>query len=329
MDYPVPFYNHKNDSIQCQICPHRCVLKDGKWGICKVRKVENRKLVATNYAEVTSISLDPIEKKPLYHYMPGKNILSIGSFGCNMTCSFCQNHEISQQRPKSDCLSVERLCTTLNELSDNIGVAFTYNEPLMWYEYVYDASRRIKEKYSGKKIVLVTNGYINEEPLMKLLPYIDAMNIDLKGYTNNYYRRICGANLNPVLNTIKLVANKVHLEITTLLVRDENDSLEEVEQIAKFIAELNADIPLHLSRYFPRYKLENQATEIDVLIKAQQIAKKYLNYVYIGNVGNIDQNTYCPYCQELLIQRNLYTSKRLIKEARCPKCGKDIPIILN
>lgn len=329
MEAPVLFYKQKNELTRCELCPHFCILSEGKWGRCNVRTIQHGQLVATNYANVTSAAFDPIEKKPLYHFMPGTNVLSMGSFGCNMTCSFCQNYEISQHKPKSETLSVEELCQILSERLDTIGIAFTYNEPFMWYEYVYEVAKKIKELMPHQKIVIVTNGYINEAPLMKLLPYVDAMNIDLKGYTNHYYRKICGANLTPVLETIKLVANKVHLEITTLLVSEENDSFEEVENIAKFIAGINPNIPLHLSRYFPKYKLENQATEIEVLIKAREIARKFLNYVYIGNVATVDQNTYCPHCQELLVKRNLYNSEVRLSEPWCPVCGKKIEMVLG
>lgn len=329
MEAPVLFYKQKNELTRCELCPHFCILSEGKWGRCNVRTIQHGQLVATNYANVTSAAFDPIEKKPLYHFMPGNNVLSMGSFGCNMTCSFCQNYEISQHKPKSETLSVEELCQILSERLDTIGIAFTYNEPFMWYEYVYEVAKKIKELMPHQKIVIVTNGYINEAPLMKLLPYVDAMNIDLKGYTNHYYRKICGANLTPVLETIKLVANKVHLEITTLLVSEENDSFEEVENIAKFIAGINPNIPLHLSRYFPKYKLENQATEIEVLIKAREIARKFLNYVYIGNVATVDQNTYCPHCQELLVKRNLYNSEVRLSEPWCPACGKKIEMVLG
>ncbi|MCU7197021.1 AmmeMemoRadiSam system radical SAM enzyme [Turicibacter sanguinis] len=329
MDAPVLFYKGKKDLIQCELCSHLCILSEGKWGRCKVRTVHDGQLIATNFGKVTSAAFDPIEKKPLYHFMPGTCILSIGSFGCNMTCSFCQNYEISQHQPHSKTLPVEQLCQILSEQPNHVGVAFTYNEPFMWYEYVYEAAKKIKQTMPHQKIVMVTNGYINQSPLMKLLPYIDAMNIDLKGYTNQYYRKICGAKLNPVLETIKLVANKVHLEITTLLVSDENDSLEEVEEIAKFIASINPNIPFHLSRYFPKYKLNHQATKIEVLIKAKAIARNYLNYVYIGNVANLNQNTYCPDCQELLIERNLYESKVFLTEPKCPTCGAKIEMILT
>jgi len=282
--------------------------------------------VAINYGEVTSMGVDPIEKKPLYHFKPSKDILSIGSFGCNMTCSFCQNYEISQGRPQTEYISIEKLIDMIPSIENNVGVAFTYNEPFMWYEYIYDAAKRIKENNSNTSVVVVTNGYINEEPLMKLLPYVDAMNIDLKGYTNRYYNKICGAKLEPVLETIKIANEHCHVEITTLLVSEENDSVEEAREIAKFIASVNENIPLHLSRYFPRYKMENSATKIEKITKARTEAQKYLKYVYVGNVQGTDNNTYCPKCNELLIKRNGYTTEVLIKENKCEKCGEEINI---
>ncbi|HEX9025158.1 MAG TPA: AmmeMemoRadiSam system radical SAM enzyme [Clostridium sp.] len=328
MDAKIPFYEELKDNIRCWICPHNCILDEGKFGICRVRTLKSNLPIAINYGEVTSMGIDPIEKKPLYHFKPSKDILSIGSFGCNMTCSFCQNYEISQGRPETQYMNIEKLIGVIQSIENNVGVAFTYNEPLMWYEYIYDAAKDIKENNPDTSVVVVTNGYINEEPLLKLLPYVDAMNIDLKGYTNRYYNKICGAKLEPVLETIKIANKHCHIELTTLLVSDENDSLEEVREIAKFIASINVNIPLHLSRYFPRYKMENAATQIEKITEAQNEARKYLKYVYVGNVEGVDNNTYCPKCNELLIKRNGYNTQVLIKENKCEKCGEEINIHL-
>ena len=328
MDYPVPFFERKQDRIQCLICPHKCLISEGKTGICRVRTVQNNQLMVINYGEVTSAAVDPIEKKPLYHFKQGKNILSLGSFGCNMTCSFCQNYEISQHRPKTDTLSIDELSEALASVENNAGIAYTYNEPLMWYEYVYDTAKELKRRNPDTSVVIVTNGYVNEEPLMKLLSYVDAMNIDLKGYSNRYYQKICGAQLDPVLETIRRANDYIHIEITTLLVTDEFDALEEVEQIAQFLASINPDIPLHLSRYFPRYKMKNEATNVDIMAQAVAVAKKYLNYVYIGNVAGADTNTYCPNCHERLIERHQYETRCLIHESKCPTCHIPIPIKL-
>ncbi|EHI98812.1 Radical SAM domain protein [Clostridium sp. DL-VIII] len=328
MDVKIPFYEEEKDKIRCKICPHNCIIAENKFGVCRVRTVKSNIPVAVNYGEVTSMAVDPIEKKPLYHYKPSKEILSIGSFGCNMTCSFCQNYEISQGKPKTQYVNIEKLLDIIKKLENNAGIAFTYNEPFMWYEYMYDAAKNIKENNSDTNVVVVTNGYINEEPLMKLLPYVDAMNIDLKGYTNRYYNNICGAKLEPVLETIKRCNDHCHVEITTLLVSEENDSLEEARQIAEFIASVNENIPLHLSRYFPRYKMENEATKVEIIKEAQDEAKKYLKYVYIGNVQGVDNNTYCPKCNELLVERNGYYTKVFMKDNKCEKCGEIINIII-
>lgn len=328
MDYKILFYDRLEDKVRCRVCPHNCLIDDGKYGICRVRTVKNEEPVAINYGEVTSIAVDPIEKKPLYHFKPSKNILSIGSFGCNMTCSFCQNYEISQGRPTTQFTSIEELISIIPKIENNVGVAFTYNEPMMWYEYMYDAAMKIKEHNKDTSIVVVTNGYINEEPLKKLLPYVDAMNIDLKGYTNKYYNKVCGAKLEPVLKTIKRCNDHCHVEITTLLVSDENDSLDEVHEIAQFIASVNKDMPLHLSRYFPRYKMENEATKVEKLLLAEEEAKKYLRYVYIGNISGIENNTYCPKCNATLIKRTGYNTEVNIIDNRCYSCGEKINIII-
>ncbi|WP_271813164.1 AmmeMemoRadiSam system radical SAM enzyme [Clostridium beijerinckii] len=328
MEKKIPFYEEVKDKVRCRICPHNCLIDEEKFGICGVRTLKSKIPIAINYGEVTSMGVDPIEKKPLYHFKPSKDILSIGSFGCNMTCSFCQNYEISQGKPQTQYISVEKLMDIIPTIENNIGVAFTYNEPFMWYEYMYDAAKGIKENNADTSVVVVTNGYINEEPLKKILPYVDAMNIDLKGYTNRYYNNICGAKLEPVLETIKRCSEYCHVEITTLLVSEENDSLEEARQIAEFIASVDKNIPLHLSRYFPRYKMENEATKIEKITEAQNEAKKYLKHVYVGNVQGVDNNTYCDNCNELLIERNGYSTNVFIKDNKCQKCGEEINIIL-
>lgn len=278
------YYEKINYKIHCFLCPHHCVIEEGNLGKCNVRIHKNGELYTINYGEITSASLDPIEKKPLYYFKPHSQIFSIGSFGCNFSCDFCQNYSISQYKSKSDYVSKENLVKTAVNMKDNIGIAFTYNEPSILYEYVLDTSKLLKEKAPDKSVVLVTNGYINQEPLKNLLPYVDAMNIDLKSYSDKFYKNICGGNLKPVLETIETAAKSCHIEITTLLVSGENDNLDEIEEIAKFLSSINRDIPLHLTRYFPRYKLNNPATNIDFMKKAQDTAKKYLNKVLLGNI---------------------------------------------
>ncbi|MEG0372018.1 MAG: AmmeMemoRadiSam system radical SAM enzyme [Clostridium sp.] len=328
MDSKILFYEKIGDKIRCRVCPHNCFIDEGRFGVCRLRTLKNGEPIVINYGEVTSMAVDPIEKKPIYHYKPSMDILSVGSFGCNMTCSFCQNHEISQNRPATQFVSIEKLISIIPTIENNVGVAFTYNEPMMWYEYMYDASKKIKEHNKDTSVVVVTNGYINQEPLRKLLPYVDAMNIDLKAYTNNYYSKVCGGALEPVLETIKRCNDNCHIEITTLLVSDENDSLEEVREIAQFIASVNENIPLHLSRYFPRYNMYNEATKIEKITAAQNEANKYLKYVYIGNVESVDNNTYCPKCNALLVNRNGYSVEVHINEGKCNVCKEKINIII-
>lgn len=278
------FYEELKDKIHCKLCPHNCVIENGHYGKCNVRTNEEGKLYTTNYGEITSAALDPIEKKPLYYFRPNTMIFSVGSFGCNFKCSFCQNYSISQFKAKSEYVPPEGLVEAILTIKDNIGVAYTYNDPSIWYEYVYDSAKLLKETNQNSVVVLVTNGYINEEPLRKLLPYVDAMNIDLKSFNEEYYKKLCGGRLEPVLKAIEIAAKSCHVEITTLLVSGENDNLKEVEEIAKFLSAIDKDIPLHLSRYFPRYKFENAATDMAFMYEAEAVATRYLNRVKLGNI---------------------------------------------
>ncbi|SHJ28217.1 pyruvate formate lyase activating enzyme [Clostridium cavendishii DSM 21758] len=293
------YYERKNNMIYCKLCPHRCHLLEGQLGICQVRKAEKHnnnelKLYTLNYGAITSIALDPIEKKPLSKFYPGSYIVSVGSFGCNFKCSFCQNYSISQYKPEYKDINSKELLKLINDTKEEyknmniIGLAFTYNEPSIWYEYILQTSKFIKENQPDLKIVLVTNGFINEEPLKELLPYVDAMNIDLKGDAE-YYKRLCFGRLEPVLNTIKVAHSQgVHIEISSLLVQDENTSVEIIEEIGDFLSELDKDIPLHISRYFPNYKLSNEATDIVQIRNAYKSLKSKLNNVYVGNVSRED-----------------------------------------
>lgn len=280
------YYQNEENCIRCLLCPHKCAIKPGKSGRCSVRVNNDGVLQTINYGEITAIGLDPIEKKPLYHFYPGKNILSVGTFGCNFSCDFCQNYSIAQYKSESQYLSPDDLIKMCIEAENNIGIAFTYNEPSIWYEYIYETAKKLKEKYPKFKVVLVTNGFIEKEPLEKLLPYVDAMNIDLKSFSQEYYRKVCGGDLAPVLRTIELASKHCHVEVTTLLVSDLNDSKEEVEKIAGFLGSINKDIPLHLSRYFPTYKMKQPPTDIKLMERRKKEAKRYLNYVYLGNVPN-------------------------------------------
>lgn len=272
--------------ITCRTCHHLCSLDEHQVGLCGARSNEEGKIIPINYGLLTSIALDPIEKKPLMRFYPRSKILSVGSFGCNLKCQFCQNHEISMaSKEKANARYVppeDIVMAAVDLLSrNNIGIAYTYNEPLVGYEYVRDCAMLAKEK--GLKNVVVTNGCFLRETVEEIIPYIDAFNIDLKGFTNEFYKKI-GGDLETVKNFIALAAESSHVEVTTLIIPGENDSEEEIECLSKFIAGINTNIPLHISRFFPCYKMQDKnPTEVKKVYKLADVARKNLNYVYEGN----------------------------------------------
>ena len=277
----------------CWLCPHRCHLSDGQTGFCRARQNQGGIIRSLSYGLLTSAALDPIEKKPLYHFRPGSMILSLGSFGCNLRCPFCQNYTISQagrdgfegQQLPMDRTSPKEIVAAaqrLEETSGNIGVAFTYNEPLVGYEFVYDTARLLKE--AGLAVVLVTNGQIEKDPWLHLLPYVDAVNIDLKGFTQSFYDWI-GGDLKTTKAAIEMAAEQgVHVEVTTLVIPGRNDRDEEMAAEAEWLAGLSAELPLHLSRYFPRYFSDIPMTPAETLQRLRRIAGARLRFVHLGNV---------------------------------------------
>lgn len=320
------YYERAEDNkVRCRLCPHGCLISEGRTGICRVRKNEAGKLYSVNYGCISSIAMDPVEKKPLYHFYPGSYILSVGSLGCNFKCKFCQNYQIAQEDSMTERITPHDLVEIGCSRSDNIGIAYTYNEPSIWYEFVYDTAVLAKDK--GLKNVLVTNGFINKEPLYRLLPYIDAMNIDIKSYNEQYYRDICSGMLDPVKRTVEIACNACHVEITTLIVTGLNDKPEEIDCLSKYLSSIDKNIPLHLTRYFPKYKLTNEPTPVDTLLTARDIARRHLNYVYVGNVWDADSTTYCPGCGKPLIKRQETVSMEGIQNGRCKYCGQVIPVI--
>ncbi len=332
MNQEALFYEKNNSGrISCRLCPRQCEIEPGKSGFCRVRENIQGVLYATNYGECSAYGLDPIEKKPLYHFYPGSLIMSLGTKGCNLHCGFCQNWQIAHGNPKTVYLSpdkaVESALSGNNKGNDCIGLAYTYSEPFIWYEYVYDTA--VIAKAAGLRNVMVTNGYVNQEPLRKILPYIDAMNIDVKGFTDKYYSQICAGQLLPVMKTVEAAVGQCHVEITTLLVPGLNDSPREIETLAKWLAGLDKNIPLHFSRYFPGYKFDLQPTPVETIKNAVNIAKMHLNYVYAGNASELDlSNTLCPDCSGLLIRRSGYGVELLgLKEDCCIYCGYKIKII--
>ncbi|MGI6622216.1 MAG: AmmeMemoRadiSam system radical SAM enzyme [Acetivibrionales bacterium] len=274
-----------NGVVHCQLCPHNCHIRPDKKGICKVRANSDGELYAESYGQLSSLALDPIEKKPLYRFYPGSLILSTGSYGCNFSCSFCQNYSISMGKPETAFISPENLVYKAFRLKDsgNIGLAYTYNEPFISFEYVLDCCKLIKDR--GLKNVLVTNGYVQEAPLLEMLPYIDAMNIDLKSFSPDFYKEICNGNVEIVKRTIETASKSCHIEITCLVIPGLNDSEEEIGDMARWLSSLSPDIPLHLSRFFPRHKmLDKEITPRATLEKAARIASRYLDHVYLGNI---------------------------------------------
>jgi pyruvate formate lyase activating enzyme len=272
--------------------------------------------------EAISIAIDPVEKKPLYHFYPSTNILSIGTNGCNLKCPFCQNWQISTQNSYRDKVDIKDLLAMANE-NNSVGIGYTYNQPLVWYEFVLDCARIVHS--ANLKNVLVTNGCINRQPLLELIPFIDAVNVDLKGFNDEFYKWVKG-DFQTTLNTIKILyEHNIHLELTNLVIPGKNDNPENFTEMCSWISSLSKDIPLHISRYFPNYKLNIPPTPVAKLKEFFDIARQYLHYVYVGNVYIKDtSDTYCPYCKELLVERSGYKVKLFINKNICPKCGETL-----
>lgn len=321
--------SEKNDDVDCRLCPWSCHISPGDTGICMVRENRDGTLYSINYGRLTSVAMDPIEKKPLYHFHPGAQIMSVGSFGCNLKCSYCQNWRISQEKPSSQYMSPEELARTSRERQSqgNIGVAYTYNEPIIFYEYVYDTAQIVHE--NGQKNVMVTNGTIQPEPLADILPYIDAMNVDVKSMDNAFYRKFCSGRVEPVLRTIENAIDDCHIEITNLLIPGENDSDKVIHELVDWIADLSPDIPLHFSAYRPAYRETIPPTGRESLQRAFDIASEKLHYVYVGNVHlNGTTDTHCPECGNVVISRSGFGARVTgLDNGACAKCGRELNII--
>ena len=312
----------KNNNVQCTLCPHFCVIKERNRGECKVRENKSGKLYSLVYSKPCSVAIDPIEKKPLFHFLPDSKTFSIGTAGCNLKCLFCQNYKTSQVEPekvKSINLEPEKVVEQAIK-NDCKTIAYTYNEPTVFYEYVIDTAKIAKKK--GLKNIIVSNGYINEEPLKRLAMFIDGANIDLKSFNEEFYKEV-GGELESVLKSLKIL-KKNWLEITNLVIPSRNDDLKEIEEMCGWIKEnLSKDVPLHFSRFFPNYLMENiSITPLETLKKAKEVAEKYLNYVYIGNISTLkDENTYCKKCKKIVIERIGFSiRKNELKKGVC-ECG--------
>lgn len=328
----------KNDekSVECQICPHLCRIKNERVGLCNTRLNHNGVLKSVQWGVIASSSLDPIEKKPLYHFFPGKMIYSIGGFGCNLKCLFCQNYEISQYVPhnidKVRIISPAEIIQKAKIHPNNIGIAYTYNEPTVSYEYVLETAKQAK--LEGMKNVMVSNGYINPKPLSSLIELIDAFNIDLKAFSDDFYKKITGGNLAPVLKSLKAIRKGgKHLEVTFLVISLLNDNTDEAKLMFDWMAsELGEQTVLHLNCYHPAYLLNNQATKPDHLKRLYHLAKEKLQYVYIGNIqsSEVENSTVCHNCGTKVIKRNgfIVSASQIDTNGKCSNCGYG-PIVIN
>lgn len=316
--------------IECRLCPHRCRLGEGQSGLCRVRVVQGGELKAAGYGLISSVHVDPVEKKPLYHFFPGAPIFSLGGWGCNFGCVFCQNWSISQKGAQDGPRSLPGEMMQSAKQRGCSMVAYTYNEPLVGFEYVRDCSRKARE--AGIKNVLVTNGYIETKPAAELLPLTDALNVDIKSIEESFYRRQCRGNLAPVLRFCEqAVKAGCHLELTNLIVPSLNDSESQVETLALWIKEhLGRLIPLHLSAYHPDYQASQGSTPAATLIQAREICRRHLSYVYIGNVvSRQGQDTPCPGCENVLVQRQGYAVRTVgLRDGACAQCGRKADFIL-
>jgi len=273
------FYQKQNNGfVICGLCPHACSIAEGETGLCGVRVNIGGALFAESYGHISSLALDPIEKKPLKRFYPGGMILSAGGYGCNMKCAYCQNHTISQQKPETKFAPPEELLRIAKNTAGNIGIAFTYNEPLIGVEYILDAAPLVRD--AGLKTVLVTNGMINDEPLKALLPFTDAMNIDVKAFNAKQYEKLCG-DLPTVIKTVEKSAAVCHVEITSLIVPGQNDNPDDVRALAEWLAGISPEIPLHITRFFPRFRMTGgEPTPVATMRALAETARKVLKYVY-------------------------------------------------
>ena len=323
----------ENGLVRCALCAHRCIIKPGRSGICGVRENADGVLHTLVYADAIAVHVDPIEKKPIYHYLPGTRSFSIATVGCNFRCRFCQNSDISQAPREGLSLTGEELVPSQVVAAARRyacdSIAYTYTEPTVFFEYAYDTAKLAHE--DDIKNIFVTNGYMTPEALEKIDPYLDAANVDLKSFDDGFYRRLCGATLQPVLDTIQAMHQRdVWVEVTTLLIPGLNDSDDELRQIAQFIAEVDPDMPWHVSRFTPRYRmLDRGTTPVDTMHRAAELGREAgLRYVYVGNVpGDTYENTLCPSCGAVAIGRVGYRAIVNLDGNRCASCGQQLAVV--
>lgn len=338
MNREAVFYRTTDSAdVICELCPHHCRIPADGRGRCRQRENRDRQLLAAGYAACASIAVDPIEKKPLYHFYPGSLILSLGGRGCNLSCAYCQNWQIAHADGPVWLLTAREaveLCQhwQRQHQSELLGIAFTYSEPGVWFEYVLDTARLARD--FGFRTVMVTNGYLNRAPFVELCEVIDAFNIDLKAFTAEFYRDVVGGRLEVVKGNIAAAVERGnHVEISYLVVPGLNDSAAEIESMASWLAQLDRDLPLHLNRYYPAYKMRLEATPLAALQQSYAAASNYLNFVYIGNaLLTVGRNTFCPTCGSTVIERSWPYSVRLVglsEQATCSNCGRHLPIKTN
>ncbi len=324
----------ENNRVHCNLCAQSCKIAQGKRGFCGVRENREGDLYTLIYGTVSSEAIDPIEKKPLYHFYPGSYVYSVGSIGCNFRCKHCQNWSISQASLE-DAYTMDIMPEELIEralLSRSKSIAWTYNEPTIWHEYTSECAKLAKA--AGLGTIYVTNGYITSEALRHIAPYLDAANIDIKAFSEKFYHDVASAKLAPVLEATALAKQLgIHVEITTLIIPEANDSLDELRQLSRWVYEnLGPETPLHFTRFHPQYQMQNlYPTPVKTMQEACKIAtEEGLKYVYMGNVPGSDRNnTFCPICGNLLISRGFFDIEKynITPEKTCPKCGEHIPII--
>ena len=320
----------QNNKVKCTLCPHECILSLEKVGICRTRKNINNKLYSLAYSNPVAVNIDPVEKKPLYHFYPASSTFSIATAGCNLSCKNCQNSTISQISPAEiDSYDLPPEQVVEMAVKKNCkSISYTYTDPVVFYEYTLETAKLAHKL--GLKNIIISAGYINQEPLLELIPFIDAANIDIKSFDDNLYRKINGAKLQPVLDTLQtLNESNVWLEITYLLIPGVNNSTTMIDKMCKWLVENGfQDTPLHFSRFYPTYKmLDKKSTSLSELQKAEKIAKHNgIKYVYIGNVtGNESENTYCSNCNKIIVSRNGYSAKKVnFIDGVCGNCGESI-----
>jgi len=313
--------------IHCLLCPHGCRLGEREIGRCRVRQNLDGALRTLNYGRVSALNWDPVEKKPIFHFHPGRLILSLGTVGCNLACAFCQNWSISQGTAGTRRMEPEDAVRLAESEPDNLGIAYTYNEPFVWYEFVLETSRRIKDE--GLCNILVTNGYIQEEPLRELLPLIDAMNVDIKAMDKAFYRELCRGRPEPPQRTVEIAYEAGCLvEVTNLVIPNWNDDDEDIKALVDWLSGVYRGIPLHFSRYHPDHKLTEPPTPVETLLRAREIASEKLDYVYVGNVWGQGEDTICPSCKKIVVARRGFSvSEVRVTDGRCEYCGGEVAVV--